>query len=45
MLDALFDLPEYDGEKKFMLTPEVVRREAPLLLSRGRRTRGKRESA
>jgi ATP-dependent Clp protease ATP-binding subunit ClpX len=46
MLDALFDLPEYDGEKAFVLTPEIVRREATLLPKPGgRRTRGKRESA
>jgi ATP-dependent Clp protease ATP-binding subunit ClpX len=45
MLDALFDLPEYQGDRDLVLTPEVIRRETSLLKVPGRRARGKRESA
>ena len=45
MLDALFDLPDYQGDRNLVLTPEIVRRETGLLKVPGRRARGKRESA
>ncbi len=45
LVDVLYELPEMTGKKKFLLTPEVVRREASLLPALTKKKRKKRESA
>ena len=45
LVDVLYELPEITGKKKFLLTPEVVNKEAPLLPILRKKKGKKRESA
>jgi len=45
LVDVLYELPDIRGKKKYVLTPEVVRKEAKLLPSLRKKKGTKRESA